>query len=286
MALGQAERAEPVVPHQPDHREAAGVDVGADPWPLDLPGPPQRPLRARSRPSTRSGAASAASRVTAPGAERAPGTAPTRSPAPRDPVGTGNPASNRSRTNQLMPPQRPAEASPMPIQRGSIGPSRTVGPGGKRLANRRPWVLGRKPGTAFDSRSHATIRESAANEADSHHGPGYHRRTMGERTSAGILLYRRTGASDTPLEVLLAHPGGPYFAKRDLGDWTIPKGEPDGRARSPRRRRAARVRGGDRDGDRRRGAHHRAGIDRPEGRQDRPCLGGRGRPGSGRGAFE
>ena len=52
---------------------------------------------------------------------------------------------------------------------------------------------------------------------------------MGERTSAGILLYRRTGASDTPLEVLLAHPGGPYFAKRDLGDWTIPKGEPDDR---------------------------------------------------------
>ena len=49
---------------------------------------------------------------------------------------------------------------------------------------------------------------------------------MAERTSAGILLYRRLG--DGRLEVLLAHPGGPYFAKRDLGDWTIPKGEPDG----------------------------------------------------------
>jgi len=49
---------------------------------------------------------------------------------------------------------------------------------------------------------------------------------MAERTSAGILLYRRP--SDGRLEVLLAHPGGPYFAKRDLGDWTIPKGEPDG----------------------------------------------------------
>ena len=48
---------------------------------------------------------------------------------------------------------------------------------------------------------------------------------MAERTSAGILLYRRVGAG---LEVLLAHPGGPYFARRDLGDWTIPKGEPDG----------------------------------------------------------
>ena len=51
---------------------------------------------------------------------------------------------------------------------------------------------------------------------------------MAERTSAGILLYRRLGGADGPLEVLLAHPGGPYFAKRDLGDWTIPKGEPDG----------------------------------------------------------
>ncbi len=51
---------------------------------------------------------------------------------------------------------------------------------------------------------------------------------MAERKSAGILLYRRTGGPDGALEVLLAHPGGPYFAKRDLGDWTIPKGEPDG----------------------------------------------------------
>jgi len=41
--------------------------------------------------------------------------------------------------------------------------------------------------------------------------------------SAGILLYRfRNGT----LEVLLAHPGGPFFVKRDLGHWTIPKGEP------------------------------------------------------------
>lgn len=46
--------------------------------------------------------------------------------------------------------------------------------------------------------------------------------------SAGILLYRRGSSGPGTLEVLLAHPGGPYFAKRDLGDWTIPKGEPDG----------------------------------------------------------
>lgn len=42
------------------------------------------------------------------------------------------------------------------------------------------------------------------------------------RTSAGILLYRRRGAD---VEVLLGHPGGPYFDKRDEGVWSIPKGE-------------------------------------------------------------
>lgn len=38
--------------------------------------------------------------------------------------------------------------------------------------------------------------------------------------SAGVLLYRRGPA----LEVLLVHPGGPYWAKRDVGAWQIPKG--------------------------------------------------------------
>lgn len=38
--------------------------------------------------------------------------------------------------------------------------------------------------------------------------------------SAGLLAFRRTGR----LEVLLAHPGGPFWAKRDDGVWTIPKG--------------------------------------------------------------
>jgi predicted NUDIX family NTP pyrophosphohydrolase len=40
--------------------------------------------------------------------------------------------------------------------------------------------------------------------------------------SAGILLYRLT--ADGP-EVLLVHPGGPYWAKKDLGAWSVPKGE-------------------------------------------------------------
>ena len=40
--------------------------------------------------------------------------------------------------------------------------------------------------------------------------------------SAGILLYRRR---DQALEVLLVHPGGPLWARRDAGAWSLPKGE-------------------------------------------------------------
>ena len=43
-------------------------------------------------------------------------------------------------------------------------------------------------------------------------------------TSAGILMYRGSG-NDTA--VLLVHPGGPYWSRRDLGAWSIPKGEID-----------------------------------------------------------
>ncbi|QOV39943.1 NUDIX domain-containing protein [Streptomyces ferrugineus] len=44
------------------------------------------------------------------------------------------------------------------------------------------------------------------------------------RHSAGLLLFRRTADG---LEVLLGHMGGPFFAKRDVGAWTVPKGEYD-----------------------------------------------------------
>ncbi len=43
------------------------------------------------------------------------------------------------------------------------------------------------------------------------------------RTSAGLLLYR---VRDGALQVLLVHPGGPYYARKDAGSWSIPKGEP------------------------------------------------------------
>src|ERR1700742_158361 len=45
---------------------------------------------------------------------------------------------------------------------------------------------------------------------------------MAAKRSAGILLYRRGGDG---LEVLLVHPGGPFWARKDTGAWTIPKGE-------------------------------------------------------------
>jgi predicted NUDIX family NTP pyrophosphohydrolase len=42
------------------------------------------------------------------------------------------------------------------------------------------------------------------------------------KRSAGLLMYRGAGAR---LELLLVHPGGPFWAKKDLGAWSIPKGE-------------------------------------------------------------
>jgi predicted NUDIX family NTP pyrophosphohydrolase len=42
------------------------------------------------------------------------------------------------------------------------------------------------------------------------------------KRSAGVLLYRRSGGAP---EVLLVHPGGPFWARRDAGAWSIPKGE-------------------------------------------------------------
>ena len=42
------------------------------------------------------------------------------------------------------------------------------------------------------------------------------------KQSAGLLMYRNAGSA---MEVLLVHPGGPFWKKKDLGAWSIPKGE-------------------------------------------------------------
>ena len=44
---------------------------------------------------------------------------------------------------------------------------------------------------------------------------------MAKKSTAGLLLYRRRNG----LEVFLIHPGGPFWAKKDVGAWSLPKGE-------------------------------------------------------------
>ena len=45
---------------------------------------------------------------------------------------------------------------------------------------------------------------------------------MATKRSAGVLLFRRSGGAT---EFLLVHPGGPFWAKKDAGAWSIPKGQ-------------------------------------------------------------
>jgi predicted NUDIX family NTP pyrophosphohydrolase len=45
---------------------------------------------------------------------------------------------------------------------------------------------------------------------------------MAKKQSAGLLVYRRRAGA---LEIFLVHPGGPFWAKKDAGAWSIPKGE-------------------------------------------------------------
>ena len=46
---------------------------------------------------------------------------------------------------------------------------------------------------------------------------------MAKKNTAGLLLYRRRGE----LEVFLVHPGGPFWAKKNFGAWSLPKGQID-----------------------------------------------------------
>lgn len=46
--------------------------------------------------------------------------------------------------------------------------------------------------------------------------------TKAAKRSAGLLMYRRR---ESGMEVFLVHPGGPFWAKKDHGAWTLPKGE-------------------------------------------------------------
>lgn len=54
------------------------------------------------------------------------------------------------------------------------------------------------------------------------------------RSSAGILLHRRTGSGPADVELLLVHPGGPFWTGKDEHAWSIPKGEYDPATENPR----------------------------------------------------
>jgi predicted NUDIX family NTP pyrophosphohydrolase len=54
--------------------------------------------------------------------------------------------------------------------------------------------------------------------------PAENKKQRHSKLSAGLLMYR---FNDNALEIFLGHPGGPFFAKKDKGVWSIPKGEVD-----------------------------------------------------------
>ncbi|MDA0725841.1 MAG: NUDIX domain-containing protein, partial [Verrucomicrobia bacterium] len=50
---------------------------------------------------------------------------------------------------------------------------------------------------------------------------------MANKVSGGLLLFNRSNEEDDAPRMLVAHPGGPFFQRRDEGWWSIPKGEPE-----------------------------------------------------------
>ena len=97
------------------------------------------------------------------------------------------------------------------------------------------------------------------------------------KLSAGLLLYR---VDDGSVEVLIGHPGGPFWAKKDDGAWSIPKGEYT-EGEDPLARRPPRIRRGDRQAAARRAAHRLAAA-APAERQNHHRVRGAGRPRPGR----
>ena len=77
--------------------------------------------------------------------------------------------------------------------------------------------MGHAEKAEFNSRIEIACRASLAS--------GARLPPMPAQVSAGILLFRRR---DDELEVLLAHPGGPYWKQQDFGSWSVPKGITEG----------------------------------------------------------
>src|SRR5258708_26842049 len=78
----------------------------------------------------------------------------------------------------------------------------------------RPWRMVRD--ASLRDAPHHEAGEWGASDRNAANGAPMPKR------SAGLLMYRRAGPD---ISVLLVHPGGPFWAKKDLGAWSIPKGE-------------------------------------------------------------
>ncbi len=79
--------------------------------------------------------------------------------------------------------------------------------------------MGRASGRPIDQRRENSLRASRSQRAAQECRPSA--AAAVRNTSAGIVLYRLCGGQ---VEVLLAHPGGPFWKHKDAGAWTIPKG--------------------------------------------------------------
>ena len=161
VALGQSPRAEAAVADEADHRQAAGIDVGADLGPLDLAGAPRGSLGAdRAHPPEREGRAQPVERQ-----DLAPHERPEEGRAVGRWLrgGRDREAGFEALADEPGSCRRTARPTRHRCRSSAdrAARSRTVGPGGKRLAKCSPWVLGRKPGTAFDS----TIEQRVPTEA-------------------------------------------------------------------------------------------------------------------------
>src|SRR5665647_1876686 len=122
------------------------------------------------------------------------------------------------RSGSTCPSSMPPAARPYPID--------------ARRAARQPNTRTGQPSLAYGHRGSVPTRpvivrspdwepiRCPRDEVDRHAG------LMPRKLSAGLLLYRRGNQDDEiVLEVLLAHMGGPFWAQKDDGAWSIPKGE-------------------------------------------------------------
>src|SRR3954469_2556425 len=181
---------------------------------MTMPAAPARPWTKRSRSSHQMlGAAAHSADVTAYAAS-AVSSGPRRAGLPLTGPGTGWPAASPAMQVVIVICAAHAGASRSRVRSGSPGRYMSIDSGRTsraRRARRSGAREGRPPGGKA-SRARRWPCPTTLSIV----------RLRGVKRSAGILLYRQ--GADGP-EVLLVHPGGPFWAKKDAGAWSIPKGE-------------------------------------------------------------